>query len=96
MIKLNVTYKKYERRGAIMSYIVEEDNGISYGKGTRATYNVVDGVAEGLNRLLESLYIQHREGEAVTVTGVELTQGAQTWLADLFTSNDAISELTFE
>lgn len=96
MAKLTVKHTYYaERLEPIMAYEIEV-NGASYDKGHQQTYNVVEGVYEGLNRLLKTLSMQGTEGEAVTVTGAELTEGAQQYLSDVFTSGKEIASITFE
>lgn len=94
MAKLNIEHTYYERLEAIMTYNVEM-NGNNYDKGHLQTYNVVEGVEEGLNRLIYSLSIAGKQAEAVTVAGATLNAGTQQYISDKFTNNKEIASITF-
>lgn len=94
MAKLTVKYTKYSRYAPMMSYEIEV-NGNEFNKGQMSTYNVVDGVQEGLNRLLASLDGAGVESEAITVAGVVLNAATQQHLTDKYTNNKQAASLTF-
>jgi len=94
MAKLTVTHTLYGRYIPIMTYEMEI-NGNVFEKGQMSTYNVLEGVEEGLNRLLGSLDRSAVQSEAVTVTGVVLNAGTQQFLSDKYTNNTQVASLTF-
>ena len=94
MAKLTVTHTLYGRYVPIMTYEMEI-NGNVFEKGQMSTYNVLEGVEEGLNRLLGSLDRSAVQSEAVTVTGVVLNAGTQQFLSDKYTNNTQVASLTF-
>jgi len=94
MAKLTVTHTLYGRYIPIMTYEMEI-NGNVFKKGQMSTYNVLEGVEEGLNRLLGSLDRSAVQSEAVTVSGVVLNAGTQQFLSDKYTNNTQVASLTF-
>jgi hypothetical protein len=94
MTVLTVKHTFYERYQPIMSYTLEV-NGNTYNKGHEQTYSVAEGVEVGLYRTIESLALAGIQGETVTVSGVTLNAGSQTYLIDKFTNNQEIASITF-
>ncbi|MBM7598029.1 hypothetical protein JOC34_000386 [Virgibacillus halotolerans] len=95
MAELNVKYTKYERYTPFMMYEIEL-NGNTYDKGHKQPSNLLEGVEEGLNRLLSSLERENKESEEVTVSGVTLNEGTQQYLSDKYTNNVEIGNILFK
>ena len=94
MAKLTVTHTLYGRYVPIMTYEMEI-NGNIIEKGQKSTFNILEGVEEGLNRLLGSLDRSAIQSEAVTVAGVVLNAGTKQFLTDKYTNNTQVASLTF-
>lgn len=94
MANLTVKHTYYERYVPSMSFDIEV-NGNSYNIGNHQGYSVLEGVEEGLNRLLRSLSLAGIEGEAVMVTGATLNAGTQQYLVDKYTNNKEVASLAF-
>ena len=94
MAKLTVTHTLYGRYVPIMTYEMEI-NGNVFEKGQMSTYNILEGVEEGLNRLLGSLDRSGIYAEAITLSGVVLNAGTQQFLTDKYTNNTQVASLIF-
>ena len=94
MAGLTLKHVYYDRYAPIMTYEMEV-NGNVFQNGQLSTYNILEGVEEGLNRLLESLARAAVQSEAVTITGVVLNVGTKQYLTDKYTVQSEIASLTF-